>query len=384
MNTGFIKKIKLLIVIALFFLANDVMAQTDAATAVNTTNASEALKMVLVTVAIVLVFVIWGLTQVVLALAKMVREKQQKTKLSKAGMVALLLMGSNQLFAQGVTDTPAVVDTRIWGLSSEVFYALTTVLGLELIVIAFLTYTIRNLYSELTAVPGKEKVEEENKWLKWWKKFDQKQFTKAVPVEREADVLLDHDYDGIRELDNALPPWWKYGFYVTIVVGVIYLLHFHVFEYGKSPEQEYVAEMDKAMIEKEKYEAMNKDKIDENKVPMADEAGIARGEQLYHAPGMCSSCHGNSGEGGAGPNLTDDYWIHKGSLNDIYKSIKYGYPDKGMQSWEKNFTPKEISYLSSYIKTLRGTNPPGAQPPKGDLYIENTTDSTTANTASTL
>ncbi|MBU6159045.1 MAG: c-type cytochrome [Bacteroidetes bacterium] len=384
MNTVFIKNLKLLLAASLIFFSNDVLAQTDVA-AVKTNEASEALKTVLITVAVVLVFVIWGLTQVVLALAKMVQEKQQKMKLPKTLMVAVLLLASNQLWAQDTADATVVVaDTTTWGLSHEVFYALTIVLGAEIIIIALLTFLIRNLYNELTVIPGKEKIAEENKWIKWLKKFDQKQFTKAVPVEREADVMLDHDYDGIRELDNALPPWWKYGFYITIVVGIIYLLNFHVLEVGQSPEQEYIAEMDKAQIEKEKYEAMNKDKIDEEKVPMADEAGIVRGEQLYHAPGMCSSCHGNLGEGGAGPNLTDDYWIHKGSLNDIYKSIKYGYPDKGMQSWEKNFTPKEISYLSSYIKTLRGTNPPGAQPPKGDLYIENKTDSTIANVTSGL
>ena len=79
--------------------------------------------------------------------------------------------------------------------------------------------------------------------------------------------MLDHNYDGIRELDNALPPWWKYGFYITIGVAVVYLLNFHVFGYGKNPTQEYKAEMAQAKIQKEIYEANNKDKIDENNVP---------------------------------------------------------------------------------------------------------------------
>ena len=136
--------------------------------------------------------------------------------------------------------------------------------------------------------------------------------------------------------------------------------------------------MEKARIEKEVYEAQNKDKIDEEHVPMADAVGIANGKEIFHAPAMCASCHGQLGEGGAGPNLTDDYWIHKGSLSDIYQSIKHGYPDKGMQAWGSTFTPKEISYLASYIKSLKGSNPPGAQPPKGDLYVDAQMDTTLA------
>jgi cytochrome c oxidase cbb3-type subunit 3 len=208
------------------------------------------------------------------------------------------------------------------------------------------------------------------KLRKWWQELDKKLLTKATPVEKEMDVLLDHDYDGIKELDNALPPWWKYGFYVTIVIGIIYMTHFHVFGTGKNPTEEYQTEMEFARMAKEEYDAQNKDKIDENNVPMTDAVGIGVGNELFHQPGMCASCHGQMGEGGAGPNLTDDYWIHKGSLNDIYMSIKKGYPDKGMQSWESAFTQKQISQLASYIKSIRGTNPPNAQVPKGDLYVE--------------
>ena len=205
-----------------------------------------------------------------------------------------------------------------------------------------------------------------------WSKLDRNIFTKAAPIEREADYLLDHNYDGIQELDNALPPWWKYGFYITIVVAVIYLLNFHVFNTGKNPTQEYAAEMEQARVEKEIYEAKNKDKIDENNVPVADATGIAKGKEIF--ANVCWACHGKSGEGGAGPNLTDDYWLHKGSLNDIYHTIKTGYPDKGMQSWASVYSPKEITYLASYVKSLHGTKPVNAKAPQGDLYKD--TDST--------
>ena len=158
----------------------------------------------------------------------------------------------------------------------------------------------------------------------------------------------------------------------------MYLLNFHVFGNGKNPTEEYLAEMDKAQIEKEAYEAKNKDRIDEANIPMADAAGIKNAEVNYLA--NCVACHGAKGEGGVGPNLTDDYWLHKGSLNDVYHTIKVGYPDKGMQSWASKFNPKEMSQLASYIKTLHGTNPPNGKAPQGDLFTDATaTDSLKTN-----
>lgn len=373
MTLKFLSKIKLLLIPAMLFIMNVSFAQTATpVVSVNTGSASDTLVTVLSIVAIIFVFVIWGMSQVLLALAKLTREKQKNSMATKLVMVAILLFAGNQLFAQTVAPVAPQSNT-IGGLSENAFYTFITVIAIELFVIGFLTFAIKRMYEELLPEKIKE-AESESKLLKWWSTMDKKIFTRAVPVEKEADVLLDHNYDGIHELDNALPPWWKYGFYVTIFVGVIYLFNFHVFGYGKNPTEEYQAEMESARIQKENYEAQNKDKIDEDNVPMANALGIAKGSEIYHNPAMCWSCHGQLGEGGAGPNLTDDYWIHKGSLNDIYKSIKTGYPDKGMQSWEKTFTPKEISYLASYIKTLRGTNPPGAQPPKGDLYVEEIKD----------
>lgn len=365
------------------FSANAQTSSTATAQAAKSTD--NMLLNLLILAAIVLLFVMWGMGQALFAIAKLVREKQKKTgsaAMSAMIMVALLLLGNNA-FSQ-TTEAAATADVSNYGgLNSTAFYTVLTVILTEFLTIVFLSLAIKRLYEEL--IPEKAKSETTiSKLLIWWSSLDKKLFTKAVPIEKEADVLLDHDYDGIRELDNALPPWWKYGFYITIFVGVIYLLNFHVFGIGKNPTEEYAAEMEKARIAKEAYDAQNKDKIDENNVPMSNAVGIAAGKEIFESPGMCSSCHGKMAEGGAGPNLTDDYWIHKGSLNDIYQSIKHGYPDKGMQSWEKTFTPKQISQLASYIKSLRGSNPPNAQPPKGDLFIEQSADSTKLNKTDSL
>jgi cytochrome c oxidase cbb3-type subunit III len=345
---------------------------------------SNLLAILLTVVAIVLAFIIWGMGQVLISVSRLALDKHKKEgNLLSVVLIGGLLLSTQISFAQTTDATTAIIaDTPNYGgLSANNFYAFVIVLIIEISAIFFLTFSIRRMYQEL--LPAKKAVVKESKLGAWWTAMDKKFFTKAVSVEKEADILLDHDYDGIQELDNSLPPWWKYGFYITIVVAFIYMFLFHVSGDGKNPTEEYAAEMEKARIEKEIYEANNKDKVDENNIPMADAAGLAEGKDLFTS--KCWACHGKAGEGSAGPNLTDDYWIHKGSLNDIYHSIKVGYQDKGMQSWAKEFTPKQISNIASFIKTLHGTNPPNAKAPQGDIFSEeNKTDSAAAKKDSTI
>lgn len=202
----------------------------------------------------------------------------------------------------------------------------------------------------------------------WWASLNQRVFTKAVPVEKEEDIMLDHDYDGIKELDNSLPPWWKWGFYFTIVVAVVYFVRFHVVGSGPTPEEEYNREMSIAAAKMEELRKSSGEMVDEKTVTMADAAGIAEGKQIYQK--SCFMCHGSNGEGGVGPNLTDEYWLHGGSINDVFKTIKYGVIEKGMQAWEKQFSPAELKNLASYIKSIKGTNPANAKAPQGDIYTE--------------
>jgi len=358
---------KILLLFAILFAFTTAMAQ-DATTPEKTTTGYNQLAILLVVMTVVLAFVLWGLGQVLVVLGKQLLEKNRNaSKVITTVLLIVMVMASQSSFAQDAGKDVAVVVPNYGGLSSTTFYSFVTVIITEVLAILFLVFSIRRMYMEL--LPQKEKITTKKATVKkWWSQLDQKLFTKAIPVEREADFLLDHDYDGIKELDNALPPWWKYGFYFTIVVAIIYLLNFHVLGNGKNPTEEYAAEMEDARMKKEIFEAANKDKIDENNVPMADETGLVRAKEIFTT--KCWPCHGKLGEGGAGPNLTDAYWLHKGSLNDIFHTIKNGYPDKGMQSWEKDFTPKEISYLASYIRTLQGTNPPNAKAPQGDLFAD--------------
>lgn len=330
------------------------------------------LALLLIIVTVILALVIAGMGRVLMHIGKLLLEKSRSEKeggnpLTAAIMTGVLLLAAYAVQAQDAKPVTKVV-ANYGGLSPTLFYTFVGVIALELITILTLWLMMRRLYAELRPAKQAVVVKKNAAFVRWWSKLDKKLFTRAVPVETEADVLLDHDYDGIHELDNALPPWWKYGFYFTIAVAVFYLYHFHVSGSGKNPTEEYTAEVERAKIQKAIYDEQNKDKVDEANVPMADAAGIAYAKGLFAA--NCLSCHGDKGQGGAGPNLTDDYWMHKGSLNDVYQSIKHGYPDKGMQPWIQKFNPKEISQLASFVKSLRGTKPAGAKEPQGELYTE--------------
>ncbi len=352
--------------LALALLLPGMADAQDAATAPQAvTSSTNQVAILMLIIAAVLAFVIYALGQVLFTMGRQALDKSRKENklMSVLLMIGFSLMGLTTQAQDAAATEAAQVLPNYGGLSATTFWMFFAVIITEVIVIFFMMFSIRRIQRELLP---EEAAEKKQTFSRWWSEVDKKLFTRAVPVEKEADVMLDHDYDGIRELDNALPPWWKYGFYITIGVAFVYLMHYHVLGNGKNPTQEYEAEMAQAQAKAAVYAAKQVDKVDESNVQMPDVAGLEKGKELYAS--NCWACHGKLGEGGAGPNLTDDYWIHKGSLNDIYKSIKVGYPDKGMQAWEKNFSPKEISYLTGYIKKMRGTNPPNAKAPQGDLY----------------
>lgn len=361
---------KKITVTVLFLLISFTMLAQDAAAAKPVTLGTNLLALLLVITLVLLAFVIWALGQVLIALSRQLLEKDKPLiKVAAIAVVLILSMLSQTVLAQttAAADEAATVVSNYGGLSANTFYFLAAVVLTEIFAITFLYFSIRRINAEL--LPEKAVAAfKDSKLSALWARLDKKLFTKAIPIEHEADALLDHNYDGIQELDNALPPWWKYGFIITIGFAFVYLLNFHVFGNGKNPTEEYQAEMNNAQMQKEVYESKNKDRIDEEHVSMADATGIKSAEVNYVA--NCVACHGAKGEGGVGPNLTDDYWLHKGSLNDIYHTLKVGYPDKGMQSWASKFSPKEMSQLASYIKTLKGTNPPNGKVPQGDILTE--------------
>jgi cytochrome c oxidase cbb3-type subunit 3 len=200
----------------------------------------------------------------------------------------------------------------------------------------------------------------------WWDRL-MKSMTQAVPVGHEADIDLGHDYDGIRELDNKMPPWWLGLFYGTIIFSVIYLFAFHMSDIGPSSKEEYDTEIETAKAEVNAYLATVADAIDETNVTaLTDEQELALGKSIFEA--SCVSCHGKLGEGGIGPNMTDEYWLHGGGIADVFKTIKNGVPEKGMISWADQLRASDMQRVASYILTLQGTNPPNGKAPQGEKY----------------
>ncbi|MGV3559008.1 cbb3-type cytochrome c oxidase N-terminal domain-containing protein [Larkinella arboricola] len=184
-------------------------------------------------------------------------------------------------------------------------------------------------------------------------------------LSQEKDLVMEHSYDGITELDNPTPPWFMGLFYGSIGVAVVYLLVFHVIGTGNIMEQEYTQEMAIATKQREEYIQRVAGSINENTVTLLkDEQGIAEGKSLFAQ--NCVACHGANGEGKVGPNLTDAYWLHGGDVKAIFHVINEGVPEKGMLSWKKQLNPLQVQQVASYILSLQGSNPAGAKEPQGD------------------
>lgn len=180
------------------------------------------------------------------------------------------------------------------------------------------------------------------------------------------DELLDHEYDGIQEYDNPLPPWWVMMFYITIIFAVVYFPYYHILGMGDLPKAEYEAEMAAAASAKEAYAAANPAPVaSPTAAPAADmseEDMIAKGKELYDGSGLCFSCHKPDLGGMIGPDLTDACWYHSmGDLEGVAGTIAAGVLDKGMPpKGGSSITDAEITYVSKYVLSMAGTNPEGA------------------------
>lgn len=207
-------------------------------------------------------------------------------------------------------------------------------------------------------------------WEWKWAKDLWKRLWDTEPVEKEGEIVLDHNYDGIRELDNNMPPWWVWMFYATIVFGVVYMVRFHIFnDYDQITE--YEQEVAAAEIEIAEYRRTAKDLVDASTVELMTEASDLRaGKDIYEL--NCVACHMADGGGGIGPNLTDDYWILGGDIKSVFHTVSEGGRDgKGMIAWKQTLKPLEIAQVSSYIlKEITGKTPANPKEAEGDLWTD--------------
>ncbi|WP_100430021.1 cbb3-type cytochrome c oxidase N-terminal domain-containing protein [Flavobacterium sp. 1] len=202
----------------------------------------------------------------------------------------------------------------------------------------------------------------------WYKNLMQR-LTRTVPIEDEKQLLMDHDYDGIKELDNNLPPWWVYLFYACIIFSAIYLVRYEIMG-APDQETELKNELAQAKVEVAEYMKTAPDLMDEKTVTLLTEpADLDAGKAIFTT--NCVACHRADAGGQIGPNLTDDHWILGGGIKNLFHTITNGGRDgKGMIAWKGTLKPKEIQAVASYVISLRGSNPKDPKAPDGEIWVE--------------
>ncbi len=259
----------------------------------------------------------------------------------------------------------------IWDDPMFTFYVAVGFLFIVILLVLLVAVYMLQVIKIMTRQAAQEKAkqsgivykEEPSFWSKLWSESND-----FVPLEKEADIMLDHSYDGIRELDNHLPPWWKWLFYLCIVFAVVYMVFYHVTDTLPLAAQEYENEVAIAQEQARKLQALNPvASIDETNVTVATDAlAIADGKQTFL--NNCASCHRKDGGGDIGPNLADEYWKHGGDIKNIFTVVRHGVQGTNMIAWEGFISPEKMQNVASYILTLKGTNPENPKKPEGEIY----------------
>lgn len=320
----------------------------------------------------ILLAIMFGLLIAIFVLSKLYLKVVTKN-ISKVTMLLLpMLFLGGSMFAQDAA-TPFKTEVVYQPISAMTAWLFAGGIGFEVLVLVFFGMKLSGFLRKIEVIDVDKPLGAIMTMPKFWDNINA-----SVAIEKEKDIQMDHEYDGIHELDNNLPPWWKYSFYVSIVWSILYLGYYHLGD-GELSIPAYEREMELAKIEKAEIAKTMASKVDESNVTMADASGIADGATIYKS--NCAACHGNAGEGNVGPNLTDKFWLHGGDMTSIYKTVKVGWPAKGMKSWEAELSPVQMKNVASYIKSLAGTNPANAKAPQGEEFIEGATAGTDSTKA---
>ncbi|MEO8116721.1 MAG: cbb3-type cytochrome c oxidase N-terminal domain-containing protein [Bacteroidota bacterium] len=358
------------VIVCLFFSTITFAQQKNSST---NSSSVPAVAWVMLSLALLFAGVIYVLGKVVFIAYK--NNERRIAKLKGTILPIILFISITipwKVFAQDETEAVKAVATgpyTLFGMPASTFYLLLSGLILEMIIITFLArmfYHFSGLKKEKIIVPETELIQK--KKFRWLEKMMN---TKSVDPLSEEEINLGHDYDGIGELDNPTPPWWQWGFVASIIFAIIYL-YTHLVSHSAPNQLQELAFANQEAAEKQKlYLETSAGNVDENTaVYLSDPTDLAEGKSVFTS--VCAACHGADGGGIVGPNLTDDYWLHGGSIKEIFKTIKYGVPEKGMKSWKDDYPPKKIEQIASYIHSIHGTKPTTPKAPQGDIYKDST------------
>ena len=262
-------------------------------------------------------------------------------------------------------DRPAFIKFPMVSLFLFVFLFLLIAIEITVNAVDTITYSLLSDEQKAKVDAAKNISFKESEWYKNLLKA----LTRTQPIENEGQLLLDHDYDGIKELDNTLPPWWVYLFYGCIVFSAVYLVRFEIMG-GDNQEMEFKKEMAQAKIDVAEYMKTAPDLMDEKSVTLlTDAASLAEGKTIFTT--NCVACHRADGGGNIGPNLTDNHWILGGGIKNVFHTLMNGGRDgKGMISWKSTLKPKEMQKVASYVLSLQGSNPKDAKAPDGEIWVD--------------
>lgn len=266
-------------------------------------------------------------------------------------------------------EKPAFIEYPI--VSLFLLLVLLILIAIEAIIAALENVMLLKLDEEARA----RFLEEKQKSIKLdWLKNVYKKLLGSKSLEEEGEIILDHNYDGIKELDNNLPPWWLYGFYISIIFAAVYLLRYHVFN-GENQFDELETELADARIAIDTYKKTAKNLVDINTVSQLTEAAdLASGKTIFET--NCVACHMADGGGGIGPNLTDNHWILGGDIKSIFKTVSEGgRSGKGMIAWKQQLKPIEMAQVASYVLNFQGTTPANPKAPEGDIVLNSNEES---------
>ncbi|WP_298473940.1 cbb3-type cytochrome c oxidase N-terminal domain-containing protein [uncultured Maribacter sp.] len=279
-------------------------------------------------------------------------------------VIFFLIFGMMEYFIDS-GDKPAIIEYPI--TQFFLLMVLLILIGIEVILKSIENVLYQTLSKEAKAKYDASKA---SKWETSSIGRIYKNLTGNKPIEEEGEIILDHNYDGIKELDNNLPPWWVYMFYATAIFAVVYFLRFEVFN-AYNQDQEYEQEVAEAQIAIEEYKKTAKGLVDANSVELlTDPSDLKAGEAIFTA--NCIACHMADGGGGIGPNLTDKNWILGGGIKNVFNTISEGGRDgKGMVAWKQSLKPAEIAQVASYvIQEIGNKTPANPKDPEGDIWVD--------------
>lgn len=273
----------------------------------------------------------------------------------------LLLVIPAQAQHLGNPDVPFGISDMVNGMGDTLLYIILSIALIVLFLVGVVYLSVIRLRDKIMAENDPAYEARANQSL-WARLFE------VSPVAEDKDKILDHNYDDIHELDNPIPSWFMWLFYITAIFAVVYLLNYHVFNTGKLQEAEYTAQVEQAEKDYQVYLKTAGDKINAETVTLLSAKDeIGKGEELFAK--NCVACHGKLAEGTQiAPNLTDEFWIHGGGVKNVFKTITEGVELKGMKSWKKDFSPVQIQQISSYIISRQGSKPANAKEPQGEKW----------------